>query len=373
MSEYKDKHPTTGEPGKWKYIGGMGWMNFDESNLKGPRTHYEDGTPVFSYKDINNGRNPNWSIRSNDIHSFVGQGSGSARSMIDPTKHYSGLNDPFWRTSEGRHMMSKWAMGNQSLDDIYQQMARIDSGSRNDIAVQNAYAEQQNLRNGYAPTVAAFERGELNHILDSNGNILPIVGWQVGSQMYNALWQDMGSGLKDRVMSTTGSDANFDTSGNQRSGESVKSNNAPIATTFPTKDMATIVGGPNAGQPTFPNDFDYGAQQGSPGSVAKPLPMEEMAMPRGLFGGLQRGIERSGTWGSGHTQRISGSELQRMAQDAWQSVKPHAESWAQDNPDTYNQLKQTADSFRENPGMFGKTTEDMRNALRVALEKKLLG
>lgn len=391
------------------------------------------------YKDERMVRNPDWSTRVNQIMSWIDAAQEKAEDMIDPNRHYSGLQDPFWRTSTGRDTMAKWAEGNQSLEEIYEQMSRIDSGSRNDLAVSNARAEAQNLRNGYAPTVAAFKRGELSHILDSNGNVLPTVGYKVGSPIYNALLKDLNSSndpsrssvrrsepttsnapapiattfpTKDMATIAGGPNGGQPTfpndfdygagrgapppiattfptkdmatiAGGPNGGQPTFPNDydysrgtgspPPIATTFPTKDMATIVGGPNAGQPTFPNDFDYGAQQGAPGSAAKPLPMEEVAMLRGLFGGSQRGIERSGTWGSGHTQRISGSELQRMAQDAWQSVKPHAESWAQSNPDMYNRLKQTADSFRENPGMFGKTTEDMRNALRVALEKKLLG
>lgn len=93
----------------------------------------------------------------------------------------------------------------------------------------------------------------------------------------------------------------------------------------------------------------------------------------GLFSGLQRGVGRSGTWGAGHTQRIAGADLRNVAQDAWNSVKPKAEGWAENNPEAFNQLQQTAQNFQNDPGMFGQDAQSMRQALITALEKNLLG
>lgn len=93
----------------------------------------------------------------------------------------------------------------------------------------------------------------------------------------------------------------------------------------------------------------------------------------GLFSGLQRGVGRSGTWGAGHTQRIAGADLRNVAQNAWNSVKPKAEGWAENNPEAFNQLQQTAQNFQNDPGMFGQDAQSMRQALVAALEKNLLG
>ena len=114
-----DKHPETGEPGSWTYIGGMGWINNDA--WQGPRTHYEDGTPVpdFSYR---NKWNPNWSIRLNDIMRWAGGGAGAGRTREREDYTYAKFNDPFWRTPEGRQWINQAAISGKSLEEINQEM-----------------------------------------------------------------------------------------------------------------------------------------------------------------------------------------------------------------------------------------------------------
>ena len=121
-----------------------------------------------------------------------------------------------------------------------------------------------------------------------------------------------------------------------------------------------------------PNN-NLGAQPNNPSAQPNQLASQPIAPPQGLFSGFQNGIGRSGTWGAGHTQGMTGSDLRNLAQGAWNSIKPQAESWAQDNPDVYSQLQQTAQDFQNNPGMFGQNAQDMRQALITALENKLLG
>lgn len=117
-----DKHPETGEPGSWTYYGGVGWINNDA--WQGPRTHYEDGTPVpdFSYRSK---WNPNWSIRLNDIYGFVGQRAGAGRTRLRDDYNYATFNDPFWRTAEGRQWINQMAISNKSLEEINREMASM--------------------------------------------------------------------------------------------------------------------------------------------------------------------------------------------------------------------------------------------------------
>ena len=121
---YLAVNPKTGEEGAWMFTSQTGWT--DASKLGGPRTHYEDGTPVadFSYR---NDWNPNWSIRLNDISNWAGgQGGGAGRTMLSQDQlGYAGFNDPYWRTSEGRQWVNQQAISGRSLEEIYREMAQM--------------------------------------------------------------------------------------------------------------------------------------------------------------------------------------------------------------------------------------------------------
>lgn len=253
-------HPVTGEEGDWVFYPATGWVNNDA--WQGPKTHYDTGEAIADFKTPE-GRNPNWSVRLNDLMSVVGQGSGAGRTMWgDGGAGWSSAH-PYWRTEEGRQWINLQALGNKGLPGIVQEMKAIEG------------------------------------MLSASNN---------------------------------------------------SPNNSPAA------------------QPNQP-----ASQPNQPASQPNQPASEPIAPPQGLFSGFQNGIGRSGTWGSGHTQRITGSELRNLAQGAWDSVKPHAESWAQDNPEIYNQLQQTARDFQSDPGMFGQNSQDMRRALITALENKILG
>jgi hypothetical protein len=120
---YLAVNPKTGEEGAWMFTSQTGWT--DASKLGGPRTHYEDGTPVNSFKDARKDWNPNWSIRLNDIFRWAGgQHGGAGRSMFtDDMWNWDAFNDPYWRTEEGRQWVNQQAIGNKSLDEIYREMA----------------------------------------------------------------------------------------------------------------------------------------------------------------------------------------------------------------------------------------------------------
>lgn len=120
---YLDKHPETGEEGRWQYIGGMGWMNQDA--WQGPRTHYEDGSPVDSWTKYRKDWNPDWSTRVNDIFSFVGQGGGAGRTTARDDYNYATFDDPYWRTIEGRQWIQDAAISGRSLEEINREMAQM--------------------------------------------------------------------------------------------------------------------------------------------------------------------------------------------------------------------------------------------------------
>jgi hypothetical protein len=50
---YLSTHPQTGEAGMWTWDPQAGWR--DDTQWIGPRTHYEDGTPITSFEDVRDG------------------------------------------------------------------------------------------------------------------------------------------------------------------------------------------------------------------------------------------------------------------------------------------------------------------------------
>lgn len=50
---YLSIHPNTGEPGMWTWDPQAGWR--DDTQWTGPRTTYEDGTPITSFGDVRDG------------------------------------------------------------------------------------------------------------------------------------------------------------------------------------------------------------------------------------------------------------------------------------------------------------------------------
>lgn len=121
---YLAVNPKTGEEGAWMFTSQTGWT--DASKLGGPRTHYADGSPVAAF-NANYGRNPNWSIRLNDIYRWGGgQHGGAGRTMLSQDQlGYAGFDDPYWRTAEGRQWIDMQAIGDRSLEEIYRDMAQM--------------------------------------------------------------------------------------------------------------------------------------------------------------------------------------------------------------------------------------------------------
>ena len=50
---YLSTHPQSGEAGMWTWDPQAGWR--DDTQWTGPRTHYEDGTPITSFEDVRDG------------------------------------------------------------------------------------------------------------------------------------------------------------------------------------------------------------------------------------------------------------------------------------------------------------------------------
>lgn len=140
----------------WSFVGGIGWIN--KNDWQGPRTHYEDGTPVpdFSYR---RDWNPNWSIRLNDLSRIAGgQHAGSGRTTIRPDENYATLNSPYWRTAAGRQFVSDMAISNKSIQEIYKEMVRLNNFSEER---EEAKAEWARLRSGTANDSSADTSGGL--------------------------------------------------------------------------------------------------------------------------------------------------------------------------------------------------------------------
>ncbi len=191
---YLAVNPKTGEEGAWMFTSQTGWT--DASKLGGPRTHYEDGTPVadFSYrKDWD----PNWSIRLNDISNWAGgQGGGAGRTMLSEDQlGYAGFNDPYWRTSEGRNWVTQAAISGRSLEEIYREMAQM--GERADKV--NA------IKSGANPLVSA-DRENRGMMSQQNSN-----AFNQAHQQEKSSW-DIGSDVpQDYVDKITAEvDANWD-------------------------------------------------------------------------------------------------------------------------------------------------------------------
>ena len=282
------------------------------------------------------GRNPNWNIRINDLMRLVGQGAGAGRTMWRDGEDSSWRSaHPYWRTEEGRQWISQQALGNKSLPSIVNEMKQIQStkGTRNMDVFNQALAIRDKVEARDPEALAAFKNGEYAHILNDKGHVHGTVGWQEGSEMFNTFLNQMRD--EDRALMQQGY--------------------ANQGWSFDT-----------------PNGM-FNPPNNTPSNEPSSEPSQAPVQPRGLFSGFQNGIGRSGTWGAGHTQGMTGSDLRNLAQGAWNSIKPQAENWAQNNPEVYSQLQQTAQDFQNNPGMFGQNAQDMRQALITALENKLLG
>jgi len=149
-------NPKTGEEGAWMFTSQTGWT--DASKLGGPRTHYEDGTPVpdFSYR---RDWNPNWSIRTNDLYRIAGgQHGGSSRTTLRPGEEYAALNSPYWRTPAGRQFINEMAISNKPIHEIYKEMVRLNNFSEER---EEAKQEWARLRSGTANDSSADTSGGL--------------------------------------------------------------------------------------------------------------------------------------------------------------------------------------------------------------------
>jgi len=155
---YLAVNPNTGEEGAWMFTSQTGWT--DAGKLGGPRTHYEDGTPVNSFMEARKDWNPNWSIRTNDIFRWAGgQHGGAGRTMFtDDMWNWAAFDDPYWRTPEGRQWVNQAAIGNKSLEEIYQEMAGM--GERAD--------KVRAIRSGSNPLLSGNSR--TNGMLAQQGN-----------------------------------------------------------------------------------------------------------------------------------------------------------------------------------------------------------
>lgn len=152
-----DKHPVTGEAGDWSFVSGIGWIN--NNAWQGPRTHYEDGTPVDSFKDARKDWNKDWSIRLNDLSRIAGgQHGGAGRTTLRPGEEYATLNSPYWRTPAGRQFVNEMAISNKPIHEIYKEMVKLNNFSEER---EEAKQEWARLRSGTANDSSADTSGGL--------------------------------------------------------------------------------------------------------------------------------------------------------------------------------------------------------------------
>ena len=119
---YVGVNPNTGERGIFLFNPQGGWM--DMTKAAGPRTTYEDGTPIQGFNYQAAGRNPNWVSRLYDVFRMVGDYgvSASGRSSMEggfdkslfPKLEIDWRNDPAF--SGYAHSL---AMSDMSLNEIY--------------------------------------------------------------------------------------------------------------------------------------------------------------------------------------------------------------------------------------------------------------
>lgn len=119
---YVGVNPNTGERGIFLFNPQGGWM--DMTKAAGPRTTYEDGTPIQGFNYQAEGRNPNWVSRLYDVYRMVGNYgvSASGRSSMEggfdknlfPKLELDWRNDPTF--SGYAHSL---AMSDMSLNEIY--------------------------------------------------------------------------------------------------------------------------------------------------------------------------------------------------------------------------------------------------------------
>jgi len=136
------------------YYAGLGYI--DKDSWQGPRTTYEDGTPIadFNYR---NDWNRDWSTRVNDLYRIAGgQHGGSSRTTLRPGEEYATLTSPYWRTEAGRQFVNDMAIGDKPINEIYEEMVRLDNFSKDREAAKEEWAR---LRSGTANDSSADTSG----------------------------------------------------------------------------------------------------------------------------------------------------------------------------------------------------------------------
>lgn len=179
-----DAHPETGEPGRWKYIHGIGYINQDT---------WDPNAGANDYTVADDGRNVNWATRTNDLLRVVNQGQGGGNTMFGEGQGQWRTNHPYWNTSAGREWLQSAALGHEDLNTVIGQMQELESGmgTRNMRMFNQAKDIMNRVNNRDPEALAKFKAGEYSHILNDKGHIHATVGWQEGSDMFNAFLDGM--------------------------------------------------------------------------------------------------------------------------------------------------------------------------------------
>lgn len=121
---YVGVNPKTGERGIFLFNPQGGWMDMTKST--GPRTTYEDGSPITSFADVN--ANRNWMGRLYDIYRLA---TGSESFVSSPQTEIGlgqttyapfGWTSEYYNSPEFRNLAHQLARGNMSFDEIYKAM-----------------------------------------------------------------------------------------------------------------------------------------------------------------------------------------------------------------------------------------------------------
>ena len=124
---YVGVNPNTGERGIFLFNPQGGWM--DMTKAAGPRTHYEDGSPVTSFADVN--ANRNWVSRLYDImrlasgfENYVSSPKTVIGLGVDRDPKYTPFNwsREYYNSPEFRGVAHQLARGDMSFDEIYKAM-----------------------------------------------------------------------------------------------------------------------------------------------------------------------------------------------------------------------------------------------------------
>lgn len=126
-NRYVGVNPNTGERGIFLFNPQGGWMDMTKST--GPRTTYEDGSPVTSFADVN--ANRNWVSRLYDImrlasgfENYVSSPKTVIGLGVNRDPKYTPFNwrSEYYNSPEFTNVAHQLARGDMSFDEIYKAM-----------------------------------------------------------------------------------------------------------------------------------------------------------------------------------------------------------------------------------------------------------